>query len=201
MARKPTRATSAATDQADDTLLSAVLDRAEAVGWDDLRLTEVARGLGLPPERLPAIFRDKDALANAWFGAALRAMLGQATDDLLKQPPPERLNRLLTAWLDSLATRRTLTRAMLRGKLYPGHPHHWLPMVFDLSRLVQWLRDAAGLTATGRQRQVEEIALTLLVLRLLARWCRDESRGQEASKILLRRLLDRGDRWMARRFA
>ena len=56
---------------------------------------------------------------------------------------------------------------MIRTKLYASHPHHWVPMVFSLSRLIHWMREAAILDAGGRRRQAEEIGLTLVFLRTL----------------------------------
>ena len=46
-------------------------------------------------------------------------------------------------WFDALAPRRELTVQMLEAKLYLSHPHHWVPMIFDLSRVVHWFLDAA----------------------------------------------------------
>jgi hypothetical protein len=39
-----------------------------------------------------------------------------------------------------------MTAQMLRGKLHLPHLHHWVPMIFNLSRTIQWLREAAQLS-------------------------------------------------------
>lgn len=57
---------------------------------------------------------------------------------------------------------------MLRAKLHPSHPHHWVPAVFSLSRLVHWALDVARLDARGLARQAEEVGVTLAVLAALA---------------------------------
>ena len=49
-------------------------------------------------------------------------------------------------WFDALAPHREVTDQMLREKLYASHPHHWAPMIFNLSRTIHWLRDAARLS-------------------------------------------------------
>ena len=85
---------------------------------------------------------------------------------------------------------------ILRAKLYPSHPHHWVPLIFNLSREVHWLRAAARLNATGRQRQMEEIGLSALFLATLGRWLRDESEGQAHTRGALRRRLALADRMM-----
>ena len=87
---------------------------------------------------------------------------------------------------------------MLAAKLHPPHPHHWMPLIFDLSRTVQWLREAALLDATGRRRQIEEIGLTALFLATLRYWLRDESPSQEMTRAFLARRLARADGLMAR---
>ena len=103
-------------------------------------------------------------------------------------------------WFDALTPHRRVTAEMLAAKMWVFHPHHYVPMVFSLSRLIQWLRDAAGLDAAGRRRQLEESGLTVLFLATLAVWCRDESEGQERTKAFLRRRLERADAVMTRLF-
>ncbi len=71
-------------------------------------------------------------------------------------------------------------------------------MIFILSRTVQWLRDAAGLDAGGRRRQVEEVGLSALFLATLAVWIRDDSSGQERTREFLDSRLSEADRVMGR---
>ena len=132
--------------------------------------------------------------------SGLAAMLAPVDKGFFDLPATERVRLLLLRWFDSLAPRRQTTAAMLAGKLYPAHPHHWVPMVFDLSRLIHWLRDAAGLDAGGRQRQAEEIALSALFVATLAVWCRDDSEDQARTRAFLDRRLEHGDRLMAALF-
>jgi hypothetical protein len=106
----------------------------------------------------------------------------------------------LLRWFDSLAGHRRVTGEMLAVKMYLPHPHHWVPMIFNLSRLIQWLRDAAGLDAGGHRRQIEEIGLTALFLATLAVWVRDGSPDQERTRRFLDRRLCTADKTMARLF-
>jgi hypothetical protein len=69
-------------------------------------------------------------------------------------------------------------------------------MIFNLSRTIQWLRDAGGLDAGGRRRQIEEIGLTGLFLATLAVWSRDDTLGQERTRRFLDRRLARADMLM-----
>lgn len=181
-----------------------ILDRALALagdaGWDALSLSALAADLGLSPADLANHFRDKDALANAWFTRARDAMLAAPPRGFARQPVRDRLNILLLRWFDALSLHHAVTAHMLRGKLWPFHPHHYVPMVFDLSRLIQWLRDAAGMTAGGRQRQMEEIGLSILFLAVLRRWCRDGSLGQAETRTFLARRLGQADACAGRWF-
>ena len=181
-------------------ILDAVLADAEANGWDAVRLRRVAETLGCSLAALQIRFRDLDAVADAWFARAGRAMVAPVDADFPGRPAPERLQILIMRWFDALAPHRRVSRDMLRGKLYPGHPHHWGPLIFNLSRTIHWLRDAAALDATGRRRQIEEIGLTSLFLATLAVWCRDRSEGQAETRRFLESALQRSDRLLGRLF-
>ena len=181
-----------------DRIIETAIDLAEEIGWANLRLHQVAERLALPLAEVHADFRDRDALANAWFARALDEMLGAPEAELIGRSPPERLLLVMTRWFDALAPQREVTREMLAEKLYPGHPQHWAPLIADLSRLVHWFLDAARIASTGRQRQLAEIGLTLLFLRTLRSWVRDDSPGQTRSLERLQRGLQTADRWLPR---
>ena len=178
-------------------ILEAALRHAEADGWEGVRLRRVAADLGIDLETVRRHYRDLDAVADAWFRLALDAMLATPAGDLAGRPPRERVNHLLLRWFDALAPHRRITAEMLATKLYASHPHHWVPMVFNLSRLIQWLRDGAALDAGGRRRQVEEVGLTLLFLATLALWCGDASPGQARTRRTLDWALRLADEAMA----
>ncbi len=172
----------------------------EAVGWGNVKLHDVAENLNITLPELRGHFRDLDAIANAFFTRALDAMLARPNRRFAVMPPRDRIEALMLAWFDYLAPHRILAVQMLQAKMWPYHPHHWVPMVFDLSRLIQWLRDAAGLNAGGRRKQIEEIGLTSLFLATLTVWSRDESPKQEKTRLFLARRLDDADRVMAQLF-
>jgi hypothetical protein len=94
-------------------------------------------------------------------------------------------------YLESTASCRA--RRRWRGRSC-GYPHHWVPMVFSLSRLVHWVLDAARLDARGLARQAEEVGLTALFLRTLPVWQRDDTPGLERTRAVLRRGLGWLDR-------
>ena len=181
-----------------DHIVDTALDLAGEDGWDAVRLRRVADRLGLSLAAVSAEFRDADAVANAWFSRATAAMLAPPPRGFAGRPAAERIERIMLRWFDALAPHRAVTGGMLTAKLHPPHPHHWMPLIFDLSRTVQWLREAALLDATGRRRQIEEIGLTALFLVTLRYWLRDESPGQEMTRAFLARRLARADSLVAR---
>lgn len=177
-------------------VIDAALGLAEESGWADVRMYLVAERAGLPLAELRKTFADLDAIANAWFARGLAAVAAARPDGLAGRPPPERLHVVMMRWFDALMRHREVTGDMLSAKLYLTHPHHWVPMAFDLSRLIHWFLDAARIASTGRRRQLAEIGLTLIFLSTLRIWLRGDDR-ERVSRYLSRRL-ESADRWLAR---
>ena len=189
-------------------IVDAAVALADQVGWPRVRLFEVARRLKLP---LPAIlthYRDLDAVADAWLRRGETAMLAaREKPGFDRLDPPERLYRVIVAFLDALAVHRRVTAEIFRAKLYVGHPHHNLALLFWLSRTVQWVREAALLRndAGGRalgdvRRRIEETGLTALFVATLWVWASDRSPRQQRTRAFLKARLMRADRAMARLF-
>ena len=180
-------------------IVDAAIGLAEARGWDNVRLHQVADELGVSLAEVAASFRDIDAVANAWFERARRHLVELPAAELDGRPPPERLERAVMRWLDALAPHRKVTGEMLGEKLYASHPHHWVPMIFDLSRLIHWFLDVARIESTGRRRQLAEIGMTLIFVATLRVWLADQSEGQARTREFLTRRLATADRllvWM-----
>ncbi len=181
-----------------DTIVNEAVRQAEERGWQAVRLSEVAHCLELPMSVVLERFRDMDDVANAWFQRGWRAMLAEKPDTFEDWPERVRIEHCLLAWFDAFAAHRQVTMEMLRRKAHLPHPHTWVPMVFDLSRTVQWLREAARLEARygTRRAQLEEMALTHLFLASLAVWSTDLSEGQRRTRRFVERQLKRGERCM-----
>ena len=177
-------------------ILDTTLEMSEEVGWSRVRLREVAARLGISLAELQTHYRDLDSIANAWFNAAWQAMLAPPPEGFAAMPARERLHLLMMRWFDFLAPHRTVSCDMIAGKIHLSHAHHWVPMIFDLSRTIHWLRDAGILDADGRRSQVEEVGLTALFLATLAVWRRDDTPNQERTRTFLRRRLAEADRAM-----
>ncbi len=133
-------------------------------------------------------YRDLDSVADAWFLRGLKAMVAPKPADFIHQPAWRRIEICLLAWFDAMAPHQRVTAQMLRGKLHLSHPHHWVPMIFNLSRVIHWLREAARLPAPygTRRASMEEITLTAVFIATLLVWARDDSEGQEHTRTFLR---------------
>ncbi len=180
-----------------DRILDAALAEAAASGWYDLRLAAVAARAGVPLATVLKHYRDADAIADAWFARALAAMVEGDPPDAA-EPASARVETVMMRWFAAQEEHRRIAGAMLRAKLHPSHPHHWVPMVFSLSRLIHWVLDAARLDARGLARQAQEVGLTALFLRALPVWQRDDTPGLERTRGALRRGLGWLDRLPAR---
>jgi AcrR family transcriptional regulator len=181
-----------------DRIVDAALELADERGWADVRLHQIAERAGLALAEVRSRFRDQDAVANAWFARALTALVAAPPDDLADRRPPERLHAVIMRWFDALAPHRATTAQMLQAKLYVSHPHHWVPLIFELSRLMHWFLDAARIASTGRARQLAEVGLTAIFLATLRIWLRDDSMDCERTRRYLRRRLAAADRWLNR---
>jgi len=179
---------------ADSILESALALAAERDNWYDLSLIELADYCGTSVNQIRFHYADTNAIANAWFARALEAMLAADPETVEALSVKERLAHIIWCWFEALGPHHRISAQMLGAKLHLPHIHHWLPMAFDLSRLVQFWREAAGLHASGRRRQIEEVILTSIFLATLRRWCRDDSPQQHQTHARLITLLSRAER-------
>jgi AcrR family transcriptional regulator len=177
----------------EERVVDAVITLAEEVGWENVRLRIVAERLDVSLAEIGSRFRDLDAVADAWFARARQAMLAPVPPEFASLPARQRLETLLLRWFDATSTHRRISVQMLAGKLWPFHPHQWAPLVFNLSRTILWLRDAAALDAGSPRRELEEVGLTWLFLFTLLVWAGDESEGQARTRRFLHRRLADAD--------
>ncbi len=178
--------------------LEAALEIAEERGWQRVRMRDVAELVGVPHARILDAYRDLDAVADAWFLRGWKGMLAPKAPGFNALPAQQRIETCMLGWFDALAPHREVTVQMLRGKAHLPHPHHWVPMIFNLSRTIQWLREAANLQAPygTRRAEMEEVGLTWLFVATLWVWSRDQSLGQQRTRRFLRRRLSEADNAM-----
>ena len=178
----------------DGRVIDVALELAAERGWDQVRFHLLAERTGMPMPEIGAAFRDVDAIADAWFARARLHLLTLPEDVLTDQSLDSRIATACERWLDFLAPHRRVAAEILRGKLWPTHPHHWVPLVFNLSRLVHDMLDTARIPGEGTLRAFQEVGLTFVLLATLGDWARDRSKAQAWTKRRLRRRLARAGR-------
>lgn len=160
-------------------ILDGALMLAEHTGWEGLQLTALANSLNIDVAELARVVKQKDELADAWFDRADQAMFN--TELAAGSNAAEKLELAIRSWLNALAPYQQLTRQMLYYKLEPGHVHLQAAALLRISRTVQWLRELAGLQASGGARIAQELALSGLFTTLFISWLYDTSPEQTTS--------------------
>lgn len=173
-----------------DRILDKALEQAEASSWERLHLHAIAEALHITLDDVRQCFTQKDDLVEAWFDRADQALLSATRPEgFLDLPTHERMQLVITNWLDALSPHRRLTREMLAYKFEVGHIHLQALGIMRISRTVQWFREAACHDSTGLQRIIDECALTTIYLTAFTRWLYDDSVNCDKSKELLNTLL------------
>lgn len=186
-----------ATDDTQQHILDKSLELATQSSWEQLHLFDVAAALNLSLDQIRVHFSQKDDLVEAWYDRADVAMLKAAGGKtFLKLDIPQRLHKLIMAWLDALAKHKTISRDMLLYKFEPGHIHLQVLGTLRVSRTVQWLREAAHQDSTSLRRILEEIGLSSIYLLTFACWMNDTSEKQERTRAFLKRRLKRAEHVM-----
>jgi AcrR family transcriptional regulator len=181
-----------------DRIVDAAMVLAAEGGWHDVSLNAVADRLGVGLADIAEIFRDRDAIADAWFARALSAMLAPAPEKFGELPASARAEMMIFRWFRAQSAHPKVAGEMLLTKAWPSHPHHWVPMVFNLSRLVHWWLDAARIEDSGLKRMAQEVFLTALLLRAIAAWQADARAGEAEALPRIERVLRRGLSWLDR---
>lgn len=168
------------------TILDTALQLADDRSWEALRLHDIASELNISLAQIQQYYRQKDDLVEAWYDCADTNMLKAAeTAEFSAMDKATRLHRLIMAWLDTLATHKTVSRDMLLYKLEPAHIHLQVLGILRISRTVQWFLEAAQSKTTHLSRIFEEIGLTSIYLMTFCYWMRDKSDQQQASRDFL----------------
>ncbi|NRQ41396.1 TetR/AcrR family transcriptional regulator [Rheinheimera sp. YQF-2] len=172
-------------------ILDTALQLASKTGWEQLTLQQLAAAMQISLADIYCHFRTKDELVDAWFDRADMALLSAQISKEL--PAATRLQQAIQHWLAALAPYHKLSSQMLLYKLEPGHIHLQFGGILRISRTVQWLREAAGLTASGVARIGQELALSSLFVVVFVYWLKDRSPAQQRSLRLLQRKLQCAD--------
>ena len=170
-------------------ILNSALLLAEKSSWENVQLRDIASDLEISLAEIHQHFSQKDDLVEAWFDRADQAMLKLSHHELAELELGDRIQKIMFAWLDTLAAHKTVTRDMLWYKLEPLHVHLQIQGLLRISRTVQWIRELAGLEDKFLLRIINEIGLTSIYVCTFLYWLQDASDNQESTHRFLERKL------------
>ena len=180
--------------------MRAALQLAERDSWSQVRMMHVASYLNVSIAEILRQFPDMDAISNFWFEQASLILGEQAFQKFEEKSPKERLVDVIMLWFSALEPHRRVTAEMIAEKLYLSHPHHWGPLVFNLSRLVHLFLDVALINSHGNQRRIEELGITFVLISTFRVWSCDQSEVKDPTRRYLLKQLAWGERIMYRFF-
>lgn len=164
-------------------ILDAALSLAENHPWEEIRLYHVADYLNSNlVELLPFINEKEDFVDLLWDRCDYFMLSECGTEDFNEQSFAKQFEQCVMAWLTPLFTHQTIVKQMLFNRLEPGHLHIQLPMLFRISRTVQWIRELCKRNESFIKRATEETVLTTLFLATIANWLNDNSEATIATR-------------------
>jgi len=175
-------------------ILDTAILLAEENSWEAVSLYEIAEKLKIDLLDIHKYYREKDELSSAWFDRADTAMLREAKKASFKTlSTNEQIHLLIMIWLNSMSDHRRITRQMIYSKLEPGRFHANMRAIKHTRQTVQWIREAVGRKTTFTESALEEMVLTDIFLKTLARWMYDKSENSQKTEKYLTKLLHRAE--------
>lgn len=155
-----------------DTALSLATDR----HWEALRLHHIANSLNISLTELLPFITEKDDLVDLLWERCDLYMLSECDiTGFNDQAFAQQFEHVVMTWLAPLTMHKTVVKQMLINRLETGHLHIQVPMLFRISRTVQWIRELCKRNETFIKRTTEETILTSLFLVTTAKWLNDHS--------------------------
>ena len=197
MARKPSAgkggAGKAAPKDLETRLVDAMLEIAEAEGWQGVTLPAIAAGAGAKLSELYPAWRSRMAVLGAFMRRVDREVVetdfGFAPEDTVH----DRLFEVLMRRFDALQPHREAVRRIRAGVM--RDPAASAAMMRQLGCSMAWMLEAAGLASDGVPGKIRIAGLTAIWLRCTATWVDDETADMSRTMAELDRALKRADRW------
>jgi AcrR family transcriptional regulator len=160
----------------------------ERIGLDD-----IAKAAGISLADLRGEFSSSAAILAAHMKDIDRMVLVADASDMGEEPARERLFDVLMRRLDAHAGHKAAIRSLMRSTVC--NPPLALLMNGLAARSMSWMMTAAGISAAGPKGALRAQALTLMYVRVLSVWSKDEDPGLARTMAALDRELARGERW------
>ncbi|MEC8664061.1 MAG: TetR family transcriptional regulator [Pseudomonadota bacterium] len=176
--------------------VESALKLAEARGWQNISLSDIARDAELDMAVMHDSFEDRFDVLAALGRMIDRKVLENIASDNHGLPERDRLFDIMMERFDVLNDYRGgLTSILSSFKTDPKQAVISLP---HLGRSMSWMLEAAGIETAGIKGAVKVIGLTGIYLKTLRVWCDDESPDMGKTMAALDKNLGQAEEWAGR---
>lgn len=163
--------------------------------FEDIGLAEVAGRAGLKLSALRAEFGSVLAIYAAHIKDIDRAVLAGGDDDMVEEPPRERLFDVMMRRLEAMAPYRDAMRSVMRSAR--RNPGLALALNAMAVRSQTWMLEAAGINAAGAHGALRAQGGALIYARVLQAWldAEDDEDATDRAMAALDRGLSSAERW------
>ena len=153
-------------------LVMATLQLSEQLGWEHVRLSDIADEAGITLAELHGHFADKVDILCA-FGRMIDARVLEDLDVDLSASPRERLFDVLMDRYEILNDYRAGLVTILHAFRY--EPKHALISMPYLCKSMNWMLEASGIDTNGIKGMLKIAGLMAIYVKVLKVWAEDES--------------------------
>ncbi len=179
-----------------DALIEALMELAGERVWEDITISDIAARANLSLADFRDAFPSKGAVLAGFSRKIDRLVLDGTTDDLLGEPPKERLFDVLMRRLDALAPYKlgleSVTEWLNRAPLAAVAVNR-----LELNSM-RFMLEAAGIDSEGPVGAVKLQGLVIVWSRIIKVWLRDDEPGLSKTMTALDKELTRGARIVGR---
>ncbi len=179
-----------------DAIIAALLELAGERNWEDISLTDVATRANVTLSTFRDLFPSKGAVLAAFERKIDKEVLDGISDELVDEPPKERLFDVLMRRLDSLAPYRLGLEGIFE---WTSHDPMAAAAVNRLMlNSMRFMLEAAGIDSEGPVGVFKLQGLVMAWRRVMQTWFSDDDPGLAATMATLDRELTRGEKLVAR---
>ena len=162
---------------------------------ESMELTEIAKRASVSLAQLRAEFSSPFAILTAKVKEIDRAVLDCVADDMVDEPPRERLFDVLMRRIEALEPHKAAIRSLMTSAT--RDPALAIALNGLTVRSQQWMLAAADISTSGPKGAVRAQGLALLFASVLRTWLNDDDPGHARTMAALDRALGRGQRLAA----
>jgi len=168
-------------------IIKAALALAAAGRWSRVSLRDIAEAADVSLAELHELYPSKTAIPRAYFDAIDAAVLKGSTGFEAEDSCRDRLFDVLMRRFDALSGDRDAIAAIVRAAC--RDPIAGLCLSAGLTRSMQWMLEAAGISGTGPRGRMTARGLAAVWLATARVWLRDDSEDSARTMAALNRNL------------